>query len=83
MNQKAEKILKLQPKQFNYKKNSQKTQFGFLAQEVEKIYPELVHQVSGNDSLKSIDYFGLIPLLVQVIQQQQLEINQLKKKIQN
>ncbi|MDA7777905.1 hypothetical protein N9H69_06015 [Flavobacteriaceae bacterium] len=50
---------------------------------MEKIYPELVHQVSGNDSLKSIDYFGLIPLLVQVIQQQQLEINQLKKKIQN
>lgn len=83
LNQKAEKILKLQPKQFNYKKNSQKTQFGFLAQEVEKIYPELVHQVSGNDSLKSIDYLGLIPLLVQVIQQQQLEINQLKKKIQN
>jgi len=67
LNQKAEKILKLKPKQFNYKKNSQKTQFGFLAQEVEKIYPELVHQVSGNNSLKSIDYFGLIPLLIQVV----------------
>jgi hypothetical protein len=32
-------------------------------------------------SPKSIDYFGFIPLLIQVLKHQQQELNQLKKKI--
>lgn len=36
--------------------------FGFIAQEIQKIYPNLV--VEGEDGLLAIDYTGFIPLLV-------------------
>jgi hypothetical protein len=52
-----------------------------LAQELEKIYPELVHELNGKRTLKSIDYLGLIPVLVNLVQQQQKEIDALKKAI--
>jgi hypothetical protein len=52
-----------------------------LAQELEKIYPELVHELNGKRALKSIDYLGLIPVLVDLVQQQQKEIDALKKAI--
>lgn len=81
LKEKAKKLFMLQPKQFKLKDSPQKNQFGFLAQEVEKVYPELVHWISGNDSIGSIDYLGLIPLLVEVVQKQQKEIDQLKKNI--
>jgi hypothetical protein len=71
----------LQSKQFNYIDSPKDTQFGFLAQELEKVYPELVYGVSENDTIGSINYLGLIPLLVEVVQKQQKEIDQLKKEI--
>jgi hypothetical protein len=40
-------------------------QYGFLAQEVEKIFPELVHP--GVDGFKAVDYQGLIPVTVEAI----------------
>ena len=76
-----EKILALNPIEFRYKSDPQIPHYGFLAQEVEKIFPELVYQTTGSDSMKSIDYFGFIPLLIQVLKHQQQELNQLKKKI--
>ena len=39
--------------------------FGFLAQEVKEIYPELVH--TDKDGYMYIDYIGMIPLLVNAI----------------
>ena len=39
--------------------------FGFLAQEVKEIYPELVH--TDQDGYMYIDYIGMIPLLVNAI----------------
>ena len=76
-----EKILGLNPIEFRYKNDPQIPHYGFLAQEVEKIFPELVYQTTGSDSMKSIDYFGFIPLLIQVLKHQHQELNQLKKKI--
>ena len=76
-----EKILALNPIEFRYKSDPQIPHYGFLAQEVEKIFPELVYQTTGADSMKSIDYLGFIPLLIQVMKHQQQELNQLKKKI--
>ena len=73
--------MQLQAVQFEYKNTPNKIQFGFLAQELEKIYPELVHKLNGKRTLKSIDYLGLIPVLVNLVQQQQKEIDALKKAI--
>lgn len=62
-------------------------QYGFIAQEVKEIIPDLVYQDS--DGLLSIDYIGFIPLLVDAIkdmkttiQEQQAEIENLKNPIQ-
>ena len=40
-----------------------RTHFGFIAQEIQKIYPNLV--VEDEDGLLAIDYTGFIPLLVE------------------
>lgn len=61
-------------------------QYGFIAQEVREIYPDLVYEDS--DGLLSIDYTGFIPLLVDAmkdmkatIQEQQAEIESLKNPV--
>ncbi len=54
--------------------------FGFIAQEVIKIFPEIVNE-RGNGTL-GIRYTELIPVLVKTIQEQQTEINDLKSRIE-
>jgi hypothetical protein len=51
-------------------------QFGFIAQEFEKVIPELVK--SDKDGYKSIDYVKLTPVLVEAIKEQQKQIEELK-----
>ena len=53
--------------------------FGFIAQEVEEIIPELV--VERSDGKKGIYYTKLIPLLVDAIKSQQKEIEDQKTQI--
>jgi hypothetical protein len=79
-NNQFEGLLNLEPVEFIYKDDmKQKQHFGFIAQDFEKIYPELVTQ---NDyGYKSVNYIELIPLLVSKIQNQQKEIDDLKELI--
>jgi hypothetical protein len=60
--------------------NPKKT-FGFIAQEVEKIIPEVVD--TNEDGLKFINYNGLIPVCIEAIKEQQNQINQLQQKLDN
>lgn len=76
-----EDLLKLRGVTFNWNKTvspnaSDKTQYGFIAQEVEKIFPDLV----GTDSngYKTVNYIGVIPVLTEAIKTQQEEIKELK-----
>jgi trimeric autotransporter adhesin len=71
-----DKVLALQPVSFDWKSDSS-PDIGFIAQEVEKIFPEVVH-TSPITNLKSIDYPKLTVFLVQALQEQQKEIEQLK-----
>ena len=57
-----------------------KTEIGFLAQEVQEVFPEVVYS-DPNGNLY-IDYISLIPCLVKSIQEQQLVINKLEVEIQ-
>ena len=68
--------------EYQIKNNPNTIHYGFVAQELEKIYPELVQRISGSNHLKSIDYMGLLPLLVEAIQKQQTEIDYLMRQIQ-
>jgi hypothetical protein len=69
----------LEPKVFNYINNPKKKHYGFIAQEIEKIYPELVKD--SELGYKTVNYIELIPLLVLKINSMQKEIDELKNKI--
>ncbi|MDO8658858.1 MAG: site-specific integrase [Candidatus Levybacteria bacterium] len=75
-----EKVLALSGVSFNWKKTGIAS-IGFIAQEVEKIAPELVS--TGNDGYKSLDYSKITPLLTQAIKEQQAQITSLVEKTQN
>lgn len=53
---------------------------GFLAQDVEKVLPELVK--TDEDGVKSIDYIGFIPLLVESINEMRLAIQEQQNEIE-
>ena len=53
---------------------------GFIAQEIEKIIPELVRESQGT---KSVAYGNITALLVEAIKEQQIQINNLKDMIIN
>lgn len=55
------------------------TQIGFIAQELEKLYPELVR--TNDKGLKAVNYIGLIPIVVTAIKEQQQQIEDLKKEV--
>ena len=63
-------------------------QIGLIAQDVEKVVPEVVSEskVHGKDDdeieYKHLQYDRLVPLLVEAIKEQQIEIESLKKSIQ-
>jgi hypothetical protein len=73
------KVLKLQGVSFNWKENGQPS-IGFIAQDVEKIFPELVK--TDQDGIKSIQYGNLIAPLVEAIKEQQKQIEQLRQEVE-
>jgi len=80
----SNKLMNLKPKEFTFKSDkTNKIHYGFIAQEFEKEYPELVSIKPDTNikNLKSINYLEIVPLLVNKIQEMQKEINELKEKI--
>jgi hypothetical protein len=98
-----EKLMGLDAKSFTFKRTGDYaqmnlpagTRYGFLAQEFEAIFPELVREeahpvedeINGERvekepiTYKAIEYIELIPLLVQAIKEQQAMIEELKAQI--
>lgn len=77
------KYLSLRPVTYFWnsdKSSDTKLQYGLIAHEVEKIFPEMVNTASDSMQTKSINYQALHALSLKVIQVQQEEINVLKKK---
>ena len=50
--------------------------YGFLAQNVKEVFPELVH--TDMDGYMSVDYIGLIPILVQSINELRAQLAEVK-----
>jgi hypothetical protein len=59
-------------------KFNDKRQIGFIAQDLEKIYPELV--LTGEDGYKSVDYGKVTPILVEAIKELKEENKALKSE---
>jgi hypothetical protein len=77
-------IMKLRPTQFELKSDQiKKIHYGFIAQEFEEFFPELIESKVDKKiaNLKGINYLEIIPLLVYQIQKMQTEIDNLKEEI--
>ncbi len=57
-------------------------QYGLIAQEVEKVFPEMVKTIDDK-GYKGVDYVKLIPVLIEAIKDQQKQIDELKILIKN
>ena len=58
---------------------SDQPQIGFLAQDLEQVYPELV--VTRKDGFKAVNYAQLVPVMVEAIKQQQAMIEDLRAEV--
>jgi hypothetical protein len=72
------KVLQLNGVEFDWKDNQQSS-IGVIAQELEKVFPSLVKTAEN----KSVNYNGLIGVLVEAVKEQQKQIEELKKLIQD
>ena len=96
INQPLQKLLSLSGVTYLMNNNSfpemhfdETRQYGLIAQEVEKVFPEMVKQIN-DDGYKGIDYVKLIPVLIEAIRdlkkennRQQQQIDQLTKQGRN
>ena len=58
--------------------SNNKASIGVIAQEVEKVIPEVI-ELTG-DGLKSVSYGNLVGLLIEAIKEQQIRIEKLENK---
>lgn len=59
----------------------QRTRFGFIAQDVRRVFPELVRGDEDKGML-SLDYIGLVPVLWQINQNLSHQVNDLEKRLE-
>ena len=94
-----EKLANLNPVEYNFKTKEGFNlpigkQHGFIAQELEEVYPELVQDVikplydkegrpSGGEEFKSVNYIGLIGVLTKSIQELNAKVESLEEKLKN
>jgi hypothetical protein len=86
-----DKILELKPSSFTWKVQDKQDDVGLIAQEVESVIPMIVKETIsigktkkflGGDTHKTVDYSKLTTYLIGAIQEQQKQIDELKKKLE-
>jgi trimeric autotransporter adhesin len=75
-------ILNLRGVSYEWKdsKRREGRQIGFIAQEVEKVLPEIVS--TREDGYKGVGYQNVVPVLVEAMKQQQTQIAALQKQVE-
>ena len=62
------KVLQIDGKSYTMKKDkNEKQKIGLLAQDIEKVFPELVSESNG---IKSVNYQGIVPILINALKEQ-------------
>jgi hypothetical protein len=56
-----------------------RTEIGFIAQELEKVFPELVS--TNAEGFKSVQYSHMVPVLLEAIKEQQTMIEALQRNV--
>ncbi|HEX5024908.1 MAG TPA: tail fiber domain-containing protein [Agriterribacter sp.] len=94
-----ERIIQLKPRQFEYDtdtfkkfKFQQGQQYGFIAEDIESVFPNLVNEKSvsytygknatRNTRIKTVDEKSLIPVIIASMKEQQLQIEKLKAELE-
>ena len=72
------KLLQIDGKTYTMKKDENKKQkIGVLAQDVQKVFPELVSESNG---IKSVNYQGLVPVLINALKEQDAKMKEQESK---
>ncbi len=90
---------RIEPKKYEYRTDefpalnlpTAKDNYGVIAQELEEVLPSLVREAaipggdkaSGKETIKSVNYTELIPILIQAVKDQQKQIDALTAKLDN
>ena len=61
---------------------TERKQFGFVAQDLEKIFPQLVQTDNSEEKYKSISYANTCAILVEAIKELSNEVKKLKNEIE-
>ena len=77
------KLLLIDGKSYTLKSNESIEKIGLLAQEVQKVFPELVKQSGDQQGTLSVNYQGMIAILINAIKEQQKEIDEIKNKLKS
>ena len=75
------KLLLIDGKKYTMKANDAVSKIGLLAQDVQQAFPELVKVAGDDDGTMSVNYQGMIPVLINAINEQQKQIEELKAMI--
>ena len=72
------KLLQIDGKSYTMKKDeSERQKIGLLAQDIEKVFPELVSESNG---IKSVNYQGLVPVLINALKEQDAMMKEQESK---
>jgi hypothetical protein len=79
--EKVDKLLDLKPVEYFFKADlTKKEHLGFIAQDVEKLFPNLIkNNILG---YKTVNYIELIPIIISKMKSMQNEINELNGLVQ-
>jgi hypothetical protein len=80
----ADSIMDLFPCEYNYKHDERKkTHYGFIAQELQVIFPELVHarEEENGEETMVVNVLEMVPLMVAKMKRMQEEIDVMKEKL--
>lgn len=67
---------------YKMKKDLKGRRAGVIAQEVEKVLPEVVSEdTNDNETLKSVDYNGLVALLIEAVKELKTEVVSLREEL--
>ena len=74
------KLLQIDGKTYTMKRDATKKQkIGVLAQDIEKVFPELVVE---NKGVKSVNYQGLVPVLINALKEQDGKMKEQEKRLE-
>ena len=80
INDALNKVCQMRGVSFKRTDNDSRASVGVIAQEIEKILPEVVREDKSEDKIKSVAYGNIVGVLIEAIKELKNEIEKLKKE---